>query len=348
MTDDVSIDNLSKFFELGKYNFRVFDMSRTVKRITNQRFKRIETQQEVHPTPFQQHAWLGMLFWRPEAANEPAIWFLKFPIDELGYLKLEARDAFIQEMLEQVSETIKREKKRESTTAEKYESAYAFKPQQDKMAIFNAVATRELNQAPSKFYAHARDYIQGKLGFEQWSFLGFQGLADVVANLDREDNLRHLTEAVAAMPEQPLIMFSQLLEHVEPDLQLGNALLQRLDNELKGKKPGIALASALTRGLSATNLSYEAIKLLMETPLFNDIEILAVIASRCWTILRHEEVLLAFLEALAQQEQASFDIILMELLPMPDMRESILEGLRQPGRSIKLSQRIGGFMKRFR
>ncbi len=114
MTDPVTIDNISNFFELSQFKYRVFDMSRTVRAITNDEFKRIERQKVLYPTPFQQHAWLGILFWHPDDVNEPAIWFLKFPLDELGFLKLEARDSFIQEMLEQVRERIKQESAEEN------------------------------------------------------------------------------------------------------------------------------------------------------------------------------------------------------------------------------------------
>lgn len=348
MTDDVTIDNISKFFELSKYNYRVFDMSRTVKRISNQRFKRIETQQEVYPTPFQQHAWLGILFWHPETANSPAIWFLKFPIDELGFMKLEARDAFIQEMLEQVGEKIKQDNSDAGASDSKHESGYAFKPQQDKMAIFNSLATRELGQAPSKYYEHASEYIQGKLGYDQWSFLGFQGLADVAANLQDDDNMRHMTDAIGQMPEQPLVMFSQLLEHVESDKRLSQALLDRLDQEIQAEEPNITLAASLTRGLSATELRDESIRHLLDSPLISDIEILATITSRAWESLKDPQFLQSYLEALATQEQQSFDVILMELLPIPDMRDAVLGGLRNPERTEQLSERIGGFMQRFK
>jgi hypothetical protein len=357
MTDPIRIDNISSFFELSNYEYRVFDMSRTVRSISNEEFKKIETQKALFPTPFQQHAWLGIIFWHPESVTEPAIWFLKFPIDELGFLKLEARDSFIQEMLEQVGNKIKAADTADETadngdsskakTKTEHESMFAFKPQQDKMAIFNALATRALDQKPSKFYEHAHDYFEGTPGFDQWSFMGFQGLADIAANLDLDDNMHYVAAAIPQMPEQPLILFTQLLEHVEPDGALSKTLLARLNQELTSESANITVIASLARGLSSSPLTEECTKKLLNRSISTDIEVLAVIASRLWSSLKDKNILKDYLEALAQQEQQSFDVILMELLPIPDMRGYLLEGLKNPKRSKELAQRIGGFMKRF-
>ncbi len=354
MTDPIKIDNISAFFELSQYEYRVFDMSRTVQPIDTQTFRQIETQQIVYPTPFQQHAWLGVVFWHPDSAHEPAIWFLRFPIDEMGFLKLEARDQFIQEMLEQVGDSIKAKAnntRASSTTAKAedntQESPFAFKPSQDKMAIFNALATRELAQPPSRFYAHARDYLDGKPGYDQWSFLGFQGLADVVANLDKDNNAHKAATAIPHLPEQPLMLFSQLLEHTHPDSVLTRSLLQRLQQELDEDSPNIPLVTSLARGLSGSESRDLCARLLLESSLGTDIEILALITSRAWQSLKDPTLLKNYLEALAQHPQQSFDVLLMELLPVPDMRDVILRGLRDPQRSPLLTARLGGFMQRF-
>ncbi len=216
------------------------------------------------------------------------------------------------------------------------------------MAIFNALATRALEQKPSKFYTHAQDYLEGKLGYDQWSFLGFQGLADVAANLNIENNMYKIANAIPEMPEQPLNMLSQLLEHTEPDAELSTALFDRMNTELQANEPNIPLIASLARGLSSSpHSSEESITRLLNSPLQTDIEILALIASRAWTTLKDPLLLNTYLEALAQQEQQPFDVILMELLPIPDMRDVLLAGLRHQDRSDALTQRIGGFMQRF-
>ena len=354
MTDPITIDNISNFFELSKYEYRVFDMSRTVKLMSNETFKKIENQKALYPTPFQQHAWLGIIFWHPESVKEPAIWFLKFPIDELGFLKLEARDSFIQEMLSQVGDEIKKGETPSVTdttevkqSKKEHESAFAFKPQQDKMAIFNSLATRALEQNPSKHYNHAKEYFEGTPGYEQWSFMGFQGLADVAANLDTDENMHNAAQSIPKMPEQPLILFSQLLEHTQPDGLLTKALLERLDLELAGKSPNVTMIASLARGLSGSLKNTECVERLLNSSLKADIEILAVIASRIWETMKDKAILKSYLEALAQQEQQSFDVILMELLPIPDMRDVLMEGLKNSDRSEELSASIRGFMKRF-
>ncbi|MCK5726337.1 MAG: DUF3549 family protein [Thiotrichaceae bacterium] len=345
MTDPITIDNISKFFELSQYQYRIFDMSRTVNLMPNDTFKAIETQQALYPTPFQQHAWLGILFWHEESANEPAIWFLKFPIDELSFLKVEARDAFIQEMLEQVGEKIKNPDGNKES--KQHESSFAFKPPQDKMAIFNAMASRELNSKPSQYYANAQQYLSGELGYAQWSSLGFQGLADIVANLSIDNNMSRTAQAIEQIPDQPLAMLAQLLEHNSPDANLSNALFDRLQMTINAEAPNIALASALSRALSSSTLSTQTIDYLLDSSVKNDIEILSVIASRAWLTLTKPQRLKNYLQALATQPQNVFDVLLMELLPIPDMRDPILNGLKDPKRDQNLSQRIAGFMQRF-
>ena len=89
------LETISDFLVMGGFNYRVFDMGRKIQRISNQRFAGIEAQQMPYPFPFQQKAWLGILFWdkKNDKTTEPVIWFLNFPIDELGFLKQQSRDA---------------------------------------------------------------------------------------------------------------------------------------------------------------------------------------------------------------------------------------------------------------
>lgn len=348
MTDPINIDNISKFFELSQYQYRIFDMSRTVNLIPNKTFKAIETQKALYPTPFQQHAWLGILFWHEENINDPAIWFLKFPIDELSFLKIEARDAFIQEMLEQVGEKIKNPELSKDSKSKQHESSFAFKPPQDKMAIFNAMASREIGSKPSKYYLPTQQYLDGDLGYDQWSSLGFQGLADIVANLHIDGNMQRTAQAIKHIPEQPLAMLAQLIENNSPDTALSNALFDRLHLTIESEKPNIALASALARALSSSTLSTQTTDYLLNSLLGSDIEILSVITSRAWLTLTNPTRLKKYLNALATHPQNAFDVLLMELLPIPDMREPILTGLRDPERNQALTQRITGFMQRFK
>lgn len=354
MTDSATIDNISRFFEIGNYHYRVFDMSRRVQRLSNQRFKRIELQDEVYPTPFQQHASLGLLFWKPECPQEPVIWFLKFPLDELGFLRLETRDAFIQQLLEHVGEKIKSDQGMDADDSNMQESEFAFKPGQDKMAMFNAFSTVALHQPASNFYLHAQEYMRGDVGYDQWSFVGLQGIADMVARLAEDNNEAVLIGAIPSLPDVPLVLLAQLLENIEVSPLLSQTLSERLNQELAKRGSdtlNIAVVSAILRGLSVSanqKLSQQAVLSVLDVEECQGIDVIVAISSRAWNLLTDDAVMLVFMEALAKHEQEQFNAVILDLLPIPGMRQEVMSSFRHTDRSEDLSLKIGGFMGMFR
>ena len=89
--------------------------------------------------------------------------FLQFPIDELGYLKQSSRDAFLIDLLEQTGKNIQAKQKGEDVEDELKESPFAFKPREDRLAMFHALATVTLGQkTPHKHYQYAHDYLSPK------------------------------------------------------------------------------------------------------------------------------------------------------------------------------------------
>ena len=345
MKEPISINSISNFFKISHYQYHIFDMGHKIYQLSNQRFKRIEKQQETYPTPFKQEAWLGILFWQPTMKNEPVIWFIHLPIDEMGLLKLETRDSFIQQTLEQVGKKITQTHKQQEN------SPFAFKPNQEKMAIFNALAKKTLNQAPSQYYPHVIEYLQGKIGYEQWSFLGIQGIADVIVQLDTEKTAQQsLIRAIPHLPDTPLITFGQMLEHVHPSPLLSTVLLSRLETEMKTVKPNLLLQAALIRALSSAQANdhrQRAVSGILQHETTANIEILAAIASRAWeTLLNDKQLLEQFLEVLATQPQESFDNLLLSLMNIPTMQSVVRNELRSPKKSKKLEEKTDGFMQR--
>jgi hypothetical protein len=353
MNEAKNIDSISTFFNISHYQYRIFDMGHKVYQLSNQRFKRIEEQKETYPTPFKQEAWLGILFWRAITKSEPIIWFIHLPIDELGLLKLETRDLFIQQTLEQVGEKIIQAQTKKSLALQKQHdsSSFAFKPNQEKMAIFNAFAKKTLNQKPSQYYLHTLNYLEEKTGYEQWSFLGIQGIADVVARLDNEkETHNNLINAIPHLPSPPLIAFSTMMEHIQISIQLSTALLTRLKTEINTGKPNIALQAALIRALSSSQSSKHrknAINIIMQQEEVQNIEILAAIASRSWETLLEKKLLKRFLEVLATQPQEHFDNLQLSLMTIPTMQIIVQKELKNSEVSAKLGKKIEGFMKRF-
>lgn len=340
-------DSISHFLQAGQFQYRVFDMGRKVIRLSNQLFRRIEDQVEVYPYPFQKKAWLALLFWEEGKRSEAVIWFLQFPIDELGFLKQEARDHFLIDLLEQTGKNIQAKQTGGATLDELSESPFAFKPQQDRLAMFHALSGVELNQSPSQYYQHTRDYLEGKVGYDKWHFLGLQGIADVIARLDNDENDSLLQKAISKMPTEPLLNFLYALENVVPNGLLSQSLVNRLQLELQNNIPDVALVAALVRGLSDSkpeNVRKEALFEVLNSQLSLEIEVLAAISGRAWKDLAAIDLLTIFISTLAQQDQAAFNAILADLMMIPGMREPVLALLRSPDRTKELSEKLSGFM----
>ena len=341
------LESISGFLVMSGFQYRIFDMGRKIQRISNQTFAGIEAQQTQYPYPFQQKAWLAFLFWDEQKKQEPVIWFLRFPIDEMGLLKLESRDAFIRDLLENIGENMQAHIQGGSGQDSLKESPFSFKPREDRLAIFHALATVELKQPPSQHYEHTQQYLKGDLGFDQWQFLGLQGVADVISRLKQDYNAESLALALPNLPDAPLDIFMQCLEHVKFSGRLSVAVSARLQQEMASEAPQPPLLASLIRALSSSEAQTERVRLLSEilvSHLAENVDVLAAISGRCWADLQNASLLQQFLEAASSQEQNVFNILLVDLMTLPEMRAKILMGLRNPERSTQLSKKIGGFM----
>ncbi len=344
-------DSISHFLQSGEFEYRVYDMGRKVWEIPNALFSEIENQKSQYPYPFQKKAWLALLFWPKDKQQDAVIWFLQFPVDELGFLKQASRDAFLIDLLEQAGKNIQAKQTGIEAQDGLAESPFAFKPREDRLAMFHAIATTTLEQQPSQHYQYAHDYLltkeTGGPGFEKWQFLGLQGIADVVARLHEDDNEGLLARALSDMPEAPLCSYAQTLENVKIHETLFKALLERIENEASEEKPNIALVAALVRALSTYPSNEDkifAIKAIMQKPIANEIEIIAAISARSWRDLENDSLRRIFVEKLAEQEQIGFSAIIADLIMIPRMRDLILGEMRSESRSPELAKKFDAFM----
>jgi hypothetical protein len=349
-------DSISHFLASGGFDYRVFDMGRKVTLFSHDDFNLIESQQQLYPYPFQKKASLALLFWSKKKNNEnntnkeAVIWFLQFPIDEMGYLQLESRDGFLLSLLEQAGKNIESKLKGAISTDEMTESPFAFKPAEDRLAMFHAFATRELDQQPSHYYQATREYLKGTLGYEQWQFLGLQGIADVVARLDEDGNESLLNKALPKLPEVPLESFCLMLENTQPNEALAYSLIELIKKQLISDKPNISITAALLRGVSGATINAERENLLLSfldpvklNKLAKEIEVLVSISGRCWLDLENNEVLKVFLASLALQEQLAFNAVLSDLMMLPNMKRKVLEVVRDVTCSKVLDEKMTAF-----
>lgn len=330
--------SISQFVEQSGAQMRIFDLGRRVSKISKTDFRDYELLNKPYPTPYLGHAWLGILTWNPKVAGQHNVWFLKIPLDEQSYIQPGDRDAFLNHWLKSLQHPGK-----DIGPAPCY-----YKPDQNRMGYFHAMALSVLQQPHSDFYTTTRAYFAGDLGFENWQQVGLQGLAEVIANLDQQANETLLISALPQMPKEPMRAVLNYLENIEPSVNLTIAINDRLAQVINDQAEAADLA-AFSRGLSQSVNIIQRRQLLaaiIQHPATNNIEVLAAIASRCWKDLQGD-LLMAFLEVLAgnEQGQGAFNAIIGDLMPLKGMREGILAVFRDPQRSDVLVAAIEGLMQ---
>jgi hypothetical protein len=331
--------SIAAFLEAGGAHARFFDMGRRVQPLKREEFEEFETGTAPWPRPLLQQAWFGILFWPREDPQAHYIWFLKLPLDEQGLLNLAARDDFLQRLTEGLGKRKATEGGVEMDGAFR-DSPYAFRPKEERMAVFHAKATRALEAPPSRFYEHAREYFSGRPGWDQWSFVGYQGIADMASRLDQDGNETLLADALLHLPQQPLAALCSCLENERISARLAQPLALILEDA------DADLTASLIRGLSnssAETVRRNALTAALEGPHGRQAEVLASIVSRAWDALEDGRLRGLFLERLAENSlgQEYFNQAMADLLFIPGMRERLLQSLRDPGRSTALSRAVG-------
>ena len=202
-----SLQTLSDLFNQVDGHYRIFDIGCRLKKLSTTEFSAFENSQKPYPMPWLRHAWVGILLWqneRQEAA--PTIWFLKFPLDEQGFLIQAARDEFLNQLLETIGTNMLDQQESAAIGDKLQHSNLAFTPDQERMAAFNACARRVLKQPASAYYSAVRDYILAAKPSDEWQQLGVQGFADLVQRLEDDDSLvTAVSMAVATLPNPVLV-----------------------------------------------------------------------------------------------------------------------------------------------
>lgn len=342
----MKIDSINEFLRQAGFDYIVYDMGRRMVRLTPQQFNQFENGVIAYPAPLQQHAWLGLLGWQAQDKAHHFIWFLKLPLDELGKINPLARDELLHYLVNQLGQRLLASQNNTDTATA---LPHGFTPGEESMAMFHAKAAQHLGQPPSRYYQHARDYLTGQQGYEQWAFVGMQGLADVIVRLRQEDNEARLLQALPHLPSQPFGQLCRFLEHEEISAELATAITQRIGTHAEVDIPREDLVAS-TRALSGctdADIRQNWISRILNGPYATDIEILAAISGRCWKDLQDSDICQLFLERLAvnSHQQNGFNALLMDVLAIPGMRDMVMQGLRNPSRSEELARALGQFFR---
>ena len=350
------IDTLTEFLESGGLAPRFYDMGRRIRPLDRTTFIAFERTETPYPLPLQQQAWLALVMQTGEeaqdASREPQIWFIRFPLDEQAKLQLAARDDFLFQLMELLGKAAEGgQQAKAELEAALEQSPYTFQPKQERLAAFHALLTVDLQQPPSRYYEHARRYFSGELGWDQWSFIGYQGIADMAARQHLDDNGQVLTLAIPQLPATPLEALCHNLENQAIPDELAEALLTRCRTTLDDQDADPQVVTACLRGISfcaSQALRRSLLHQVLQHPVAQRSDVLAAVAGRLWLDLDDATLRMQFLEQLAHNDQgeAFFQQLLADLLYIGDCRQGLLQSLRNPQRSEALGRSIGVFFSR--
>jgi hypothetical protein len=330
---------LFQFLEQAGAKVHAYDIGRRVGALPREQFLAFENAATPYPLPMQRKAWFALVQLPAAAPRDPVIWFLRLDLDEQGLLVQAERDYLLNRLLE----SAQAQTRGSDPQAFLQDNPYAFKPRDDRMALFHALLSAQLELPPSRFYQHALDYFSGKPGWDQWSFVGYQGIAEVACRHDGEP----LTGAIGHLPAEPLVALCHCLESRVLGEPLRNALIMRLRQALGEDQPDIALLAALIRGLSASSRTTSvrrALAVVLAHPAANNIEILAAVSGRAWEALADTNLLQAYLQRLAGNDhgRTAFEHCIGDLLSLPSLAGPVRQALRSPDQSAEV---LGAFSR---
>ncbi|MBT0016318.1 DUF3549 family protein [Vibrio alginolyticus] len=319
-----NIQTLTQLLNNSHCDYQIFDLGRRIKTIAKKEFTDVEKGQAPYPFPMQRKAHLAIAYWNEQ--KQPWIWFLKFELDERGLLKQADIGNFIKYVVEamgtRLNDDITEEQQQKLSN-----NPYTFKPSEDKMAVFHSQVRANLNLPTSQYYEHTLHYFSGGLGWDNWQTVGLQGITDIAARLDKEQNGVMIRKALNHLPNEPLYALLGALEHVELQERLAERIAEKAQQEIASSEPDLFLLSALIRALAGapTEVASPVLDAILHSPRLSHQEVLIGVAGRAWHLLANEKVAEQFLLRLAQTgNQSLFNQLFADLVMLPELRMVLL------------------------
>ena len=319
------IYTLSQLIQQSDCEYAIYDLGRRVQPISNKQFQSIEAAQQPYPFPLQRHAHLAIAYWNE--TKQPWIWFLKLPLDERGLLQQGDIGNFIKYVVEAIGVSLSGDLNEEQQQ-KLANNPYTFKPKDDKMAMFHSLLRSDLKQSMSQYYEHAQTYLSGTKGWDNWQFVGVQGLADVCTNLSKENNGVALRKALSHLPTTVLYATLGCLEHVYLPEKLAQKQLDIVTDLCANDNADLFLLSAHIRALSGApdHILTQALASILSSERLSHPEVLVAIAGRCWIGLEDLATANLFLLRLAQTgDQYLFNQLFADLVMQPKLRMCMLQ-----------------------
>ena len=331
-----TINTISEFLLQAGTDYRVFDMARGIRPLESQIFLDIENATLPAPYPRQQHAWFAILFFNKNLSHERYIWFVKLPLDEQGLVMGAARQQFLQIVVEALGKTLD---KQNNPNNQLPENPFTFVPNQQQLADFNSIGRIELELPLSEHLDLVEQYLTSPER-QDWRAVSLQGIADFTASLhqDKCKNLL-LKQFLALAPDMQYALCASLENH-QINEEISALLINWYHQDIKDEK---RLHSVL-RGLCQSQ-DTKAVKSLLSSVLNGangqTSVALMLIAARHWQYMQDSDILTSYVELLATCEDGSFSGLYPDLVQIPEIRETMLDVLRWPEKSLPLTRAIG-------
>lgn len=318
-------------------NYRLFDVGRRIRKLDKKQFQQVENLAIPYPTPYLHHAWLALYITQPNQPENETLWFLKWPLDEQGYLIPYVRD----DLLNRFIQLSKQPLQMSDTELEDplKDNPFSFKPDDVRRANLHALIQASQHRKPSDHLDPVISYLRAaNLNSDMlanWQSLGIQGIADFSARL--KDHKQSLKACISSMPSEPYLAFAQCLEHHEIPHEIAAEAFSRLKADLNSENTANAVEAGM-RILGASKddqLRIEAWQLWMDSIYSNNIQILLVFATRNYDDLAFiPQYIPAFLDNLASMDDSfsAFIKVMNDLLFLPGTRGLLLNALRSEER----------------
>ena len=330
------INTISEFLLQAGTDYRVFDMARGIRPIASQLFLEIESASVPAPYPRQQHAWFCILFFNKQMSHERYIWFIKLPIDEQGLVIGAARQQFLQIVVEALGETLDKQK---NSNNQLPENPFTFVPNQQQLADFNSIGRVELDIPLSAHMKLVEQYLANP-ELHDWRMIPLQGIADFTMSL-QQVSLRQLMLKQFSMlaPDMQHALCASLENH-KIDKDISHLLIDWYYQNVEDEKTLHSVLRGLCQSQAKAAVS-SLISSLVTSTNGQTSAVLMLIAARHWHYLKASSILAPYVELLAVCEDDTFIGLYTDLVQIPEIRNVMLEVLRWPEKSPKLSQAIG-------
>jgi len=315
-----TIHTLTQLLKNSGCQYDIYDLGRRIQKIDNDLFANVEQGKQPYPFPLQRQAHLAISYWNEE--KQPWIWFLKFKLDERGLLLQAEVGNFLKFVIEAMGTRLNGDMSEEQQQ-KLSNNPYTFKPSEDKMAVFHSQVRAALDLPTSQYYEHAQHYFTGDLGWDNWQTVGLQGITDMCARLEHNQNGVAIRKALKKLPSEPLYATLGALEHTPLPEKLAQRIQEIAENEISSSEPDLFLLSALVRALSGApeSVSASVIKAILASPRLSHQEVLIGLAGRSWQSLQDPSIAEQFLLRLAQTgNQTLFNQLFADLVMIPTLR----------------------------